>query len=151
MVIVCRHVMHVVPHTDAAILAEAGFNDQRCKDGGVCPTDPLLFTCNITDSIGTRVTATFSFGEMGTISLIGLTNNNVTEGVVPDGIHIQSYNVTGTSPYDYILILSITNASLLNGGNVTCDSSIGVTDMARCPITGELIVGSLLHVLFLCS
>ena len=146
------HLEKVCALLDAATLAEASFNDPKCEGGGVvCPADSLLFTCNITDSIGTRATVAFSFGEMGTISLIGLTNNNVTEGVVPDGIHIQSYNVTGTSPYDYILILSITNASLLNGGNVTCDSSIGVTDMARCPITGELIVGSLLHVLFLRS
>ena len=145
--------MHVICHvisstyTDAATLAEAGFNDTRCEDDGVvCPTDPLLFTCNITDTPSTRMTVAFSFSEM---ELISLTNNNVTQGVGPDGINIQSHNVTGEGPYDYILTLSIANASLLNGGMITCDSNIGVTDRAGCPVAGGLSVGSfvVVHVL----
>ena len=129
----------LVPHTDAATLAEASFNDTRCEDGGVvCPTDPLLFTCNITDTGATRVTVAFSFAVMMSISL---TNGNITEGVGPDGINIQSHNVTGEGPYDYILTLSITSASLLNGGMITCDNNGGVTDRAGCPVAGGLSVG----------
>ena len=129
--------MLLVPHTDAATLAEASFNDPRCEDGGVCPADPLLFTCNVTDTPATIVIVRFSFVE---IMLISLRADNTTEGVGPDGINIQSRSVTGENPYNYILTLSIANASLLNGGMIECDSVIGVTDMDRCPVAGELIV-----------
>ena len=133
----------LIPHTDAATLAEASFNDPRCEDGGVCPTDPLLFTCNVTDSPATQVTVTFLPGMVVTI----LRSDNTTGGVHPDGINIQSHSVTGVSPYDYILTLSIANASLLNGGMIECDSVVGVTDVAKCQVAGELMV-YLLHMLF---
>ena len=136
--------MLLVPHTDAATLAEAGFNDTRCEDGGVvCPTDLLLFTCNITDTPSTRVIVLFSFAEM---VVIALTNNNVIQGGGPDGINIHSHSVTGEGPYDYILTLSIASASLLNGGMIECDSNIGVTDRAGCPVAGGLIVDSFVAV-----
>ena len=138
--------MLLVLHTDAA--TDSNFNDTRCKYGGVvCPTDPLLFTCMVTDSPATRATIAFSFAEM---ELIGLTNNNVTQGIVPEGIHIQSYSVTGDGPYDYTLILVIANASLLNGGWLACGSNVGDVDRDGCPVAGELSVGSFVavHVLF---
>ena len=133
----------LVPHTDAATFAEASFNDTRCEDDGVvCPTDPLLFTCNVTDSPATQVTVTFLSGMVVTI----LRSDNTTGGVRPDGINIQSHNVIGEGPYDYILTLSIANASLLNGGMIECDSVVGVTDVAKCPVAGELMVYSFVAV-----
>ena len=136
VIVVCKQASPTY-YTDAATLAEASFNDPRCEDGGVCPTDPLLFTCNVTNTSSDRVFLTFSFAEM---DLLSLTNNNVTQGAQPDGTNIQSHNVTGVGPYDYILTLSIANASLLNGGMIECDSVVGVTDVAKCPVAGELFV-----------
>ena len=133
---------------DATTLAEASFNDTRCEEnrGVVCPTDPLLFTCNVTATPSDRVFLTFFFTET---VIIRLTNSNVIQGSEPDGISILSHNVTGPSPYDYILTLSLASASLLNGGMIECDSGAGMREKAGCPVAGELCVGSQLDVLFL--
>ena len=76
----------------------ASFNDPRCDGGAVCPNDPLLFTCTVTDAPATsnRVTLPFSVS-------VGVTNTNMTEVVssgggaatLPDGvdIHILSPNL----------------------------------------------------------
>ena len=87
----------------------------------------------------------FSFAEM--MIRISLDSDNMTDGVGPDGINIQSHNVIGAGPHDYILTLSIANASVLNGGMITCDSRLtGVTDVARCPIAaGEFIIGCMCY------
>ena len=40
----------------------ASFNDSRCDGGAVCPSDPLLFTCTVTDSPATSARATLPSG-----------------------------------------------------------------------------------------
>ena len=36
---------------DATPSAVASFSDTRCTAGGVCPNDPLVFTCKVNESI----------------------------------------------------------------------------------------------------
>ena len=33
----------------------ASFSDARCTAGGVCPNDPLVFTCEVNDAPGLRI------------------------------------------------------------------------------------------------
>ena len=119
------------------------FNNTRCGDGrGVCPTDPLLFTCVVTDSPVTIITVRIENGLV-----IQLHVDNTTQGDLPDGFSVQSHNVqTNVGSLDYTLVLSIVNASLLNGSLIICDSNIfGVDDMAGCPVAGRLTLRRATH------
>ena len=63
----------------------ASFND---PSGAVCPNDPLLFTCTVTDSPATSARATLPSGVS-----VAVTITNMTEIVgaasLPDGVDIQ--------------------------------------------------------------
>ena len=112
------------------------FNDTRCGDGrGVCQTDPLLFTCMVTGATANRITV-----KIENVLDIDLNDDNTIDGNLPDGFIVQSHNVqTNGGSLDYILVLSIVSASLLNGSLIICDSNIfGVDDgMAGCPVAGK--------------
>ena len=114
------------------------FDNPRCGDGrGVCPTDPLLFTCVVTGNIATRITV-----RIKNVLNIDLNENNETvENLLPDGFTVQSHNVqNNVGSLDYTLVLSIVNATLLNGSLIICDSNTVNVDegMAGCPVAGEL-------------
>ena len=115
---------------------DVSFNNSRCGDGrGVCPTDPLLFTCVVTGSTASRTTV-----EIENVLEIDLRQDNTIDGDLPDGYTVQSHNVqTNDGSLDYTLGLSIVSASLLNGSLIICDSNIlGVDDgMAGCPVAGK--------------
>ena len=123
----------------------ASFNDPRCDGGAVCPNDPLLFTCTVTDSPATSARATLPSGVS-----VGVTNTNMTEvvssggGGLPDGVDIQSYSaMTDGGLGNYRITLAIERASLLGGNDVTC---VAVTlsptqDLESCPLaTGTTVI-----------
>ena len=114
----------------------ASFNDPRCAGQMVCPNDPLLFTCTVTDSTASAARVTLPSGEA-----VQVTSMNITEQVgatpLPDGVTLQSHDaiVDGVLA-NYKLTLAIDRASLL-GGNPTICTAITVsplTDEASCPI-----------------
>ena len=117
---------------------DVSFNDTRCGDGrGVCPTDPLLFTCIVTGSTATSITV-----KIENILEIDFNADNTTDEYLPNGYTVQSHNVhwqTNVASLDYTLVLSIVNASQLNGSLIRCDSNLfGVDDsMAGCPVAGK--------------
>ena len=116
----------------------------------MCPTDPLLFTCEVTESPVDQATVTFPSGQE-----LDLDDDNTTSGSLPDGVAVQFQNVHVTvidmiNIYNYTLSLSIDNTSLLNGGMIICNSRIGEQDMAGCPVAGKFnVVGALHNTLFL--
>ena len=113
----------------------ASFNDSRCAAAGVRSTDPLLFTCE--------------FNEVANLQLILPTgyrdNINVGSTVAntdpPAGFTAITVNVTVLNAKfrNILIIFSIANASLLNGGKITCDDTQGTKVMAGCVLQGRSI------------
>ena len=135
-------------NVDSAGLPEASFNDKRCVSGVVCPTDPLIFTCNVTGSGVDRALINLPSGVE-----VALRSDNtvVVEPNLPDGITVQFHNVAVNNGVDYILSLAIERASLLNGGMIQCsDSSLTpVIDEASCPVaTGKITLLLWYHMLW---
>ena len=116
----------------------ASFNDERCKNGCVYPTDPLLFTCELSNILGLRVILPNGFQEI--ISL-GDTVDISKNVALPDGFIAMSLNIMSVKDKTEInvsLTLSIINASLLDGGEITCDDTTPSNMvMARCPVCGK--------------
>ena len=125
---------YVIPFADATSSAVASFSDARCSADGVCPNDPLVFTCEVNDAVLLRVT--LPTGERDFISLgdtahdVRLPNGFTANSLVISEIDEISRNIT--------LILSIRNAALLNGGQIICDdTSLNKMAMAGCLLAGE--------------
>ena len=119
---------------------DVNFNDSRCGDGrGVCPTDPLLFTCMVTGNQANSIIVKIN-NSVGEIRLMAGNIIQELDGGLPDGYTVQSHNIqTNDGSLDYTLVLSIVNASLLNGSLIICDSNLfGIDDMAGCPVAGKL-------------
>ena len=99
----------------------------------MCPTDPLLFTCNVTGTPSNTITVTFPHD----VTIILRSTGMVDGDDPPAGVTVfhANSNITG----DYILSLSIANASLLNDGNIICDPGVRnrMADMAECPVAGK--------------
>ena len=118
--------------------AKASFNDPRCAGQMVCPNDPLLFTCTVTDSPSVAARVTLPSGVA-----VQVTITNMTEVVgatsLPDGVTVQSNDSvvdSNTNLVNYTLTLAIQRASVLGGNPVICDAlTVSVsTDEASCPI-----------------
>ena len=115
----------------------ASFNDIRCETGGVCSSDPLFFTCELKEVPTLRVILPNDGQEV-------ISKGDMTTGVVLDyaGVEAVSLNITevGFSKLNIRITLSIANASLLNGGKITCDDTnrnATVVSMAGCPLLGK--------------
>ena len=134
--VTCSIVNHAIfLKQDAQGSAVASFNDSRCAGQMVCPNDPLLFTCTVTDSPSPAARVILPSGE-GVL----LTITNMTQVIgatsLPDGVTEQSHNAIGDGPVNYTLALAIERASLLGGDPVICDAATApaLTDEASCPI-----------------
>ena len=128
--------MYNISFTDATSSAVARFSDARCTAHGVCPNDPLVFTCEV--NIASVLGIYLPIGYREYIS-IGDTTNNVA---LPAGFKADSLVITPIEDFriNFTLTLSIENASLLNGGLIRCDDANyydGSRAMAGCPLAGE--------------
>ena len=122
-------------NTDAAPSSLAYFNDSRCTTGGVHFTDPLLYTCELHEVYILQVKLPTDYKEA---VALGDTASTVS---LPAGFTAVFLNVTVL--YDFTRSISLTiilsNASLLDGGNIVCDDT---TERNRaivgCPIDSKL-------------
>ena len=113
----------------------ASFTNEACAMGGVKPTEPLLFTCEVNGVILLRVL--LPTGEQENVT-VGDTADDI---FLPTGFTAVFLNITeieGTTR-NINLIISIANASLLGGGEITCDDTTSKNRAnASCPIIGKL-------------
>ena len=63
----------------------------------------------------------------------------VVHVILPAGFTAESLVITKVNNHtrNITLTLSIVNASLLNGGQITCDNTYNNRAMAGCPLAGE--------------
>ena len=113
----------------------ANFLTEACTTGGVKPSDPLLFTCEVNGVTLLRVM--LPTGDQEIISV----GDTAADVVLPTGFTAKSLDITviNDSTRNFNLTLSIDSASLLGGGEIICDDttpSNKVND--TCPITGKL-------------
>ena len=117
--------------------AVASFNDPRCDGQMVCPNDPLLFTCTVSDSPSSLAEVTLPSGEGVQVSSAN-TTQVVGATSLPDGVTVQSHNaVVDGGLAHYTLTLTIERASLLGGNPVICDARTlpVLTNEASCLIS----------------
>ena len=111
----------------------ASFSDDRCEADGVCPSDPLTFTCEISGSDILQVA--FPNGEREFVTL-GVSRDDLNEDL-PDGFTAVTLNINDSTRV-IVLTLSIASASLLAGGEIRCDDGTNNNAaMAGCPILGK--------------
>ena len=112
----------------------AKFTNEACVTDGVRPSDPLLFTCKIYDTVLLRVV--LPTGEQEIISF-GDTPADVD---LPSGFTAVSLSITkiDSSRKNFHLTLSIDSAYRLKGGEITCDDTSSQSVRAGCPIIGKI-------------
>ena len=103
----------------------------------MCPTDPLLFTCEVTETTSSTISVAFRSDVLINIILL---STDMISGVPPDGVTIFHSVTMNIGTNDYILSLSIETASLLNDGMIECNyGDINNVLVAECPMAGEFI------------
>ena len=111
--------------------AVATFTSEACATGGVNPTDPLLFTCEVNGAILLRLV--LPTGDMEIVSV----GDTAADIALPTGFTAVSLDITeiDRSKRNFHLTISIANASLLGGGEITCDNTTSMkAAKAGCPI-----------------
>ena len=94
-----------VAQVEAAVSVEASFNDSRCDGEMVCPNDPLLYTCTVTNSPISEATVRLSPGIE--VDILADGRIKVTAGGLPDGVAVQSFDAAvdgGLVNYTVMLI-----------------------------------------------
>ena len=115
--------------------AVANFSNEACTTGGVKPSEPLLFTCEVYETVLLRVV--LPTGDQEIISF----GDTPADVALPAGFTAVFLNVPriNESTRNFKLTLSIDSASLLNGGEIKCDDTTSMNEAkAKCPIIGEL-------------
>ena len=97
----------------------AGFANESCTTGGVRPTDPLLFTCQLYGAVLLRVL--LPSGDQEIVSL----GDTFADIHLPSGFTAVSLDITEVDNFrrNFNLTIFIANATLLNGGEITCDNT----------------------------
>ena len=124
--------------TDTASSSLTRLDGSKCEDNCVYSTDPLLFTCELNHVALLRVK--FPNGYHEAVSVGDTVGNGDTERFValPAGFSAVSLNISKNRYRSNIsLKLLIANASLLDGGEITCDDSSGNNVTAGCRLCGE--------------
>ena len=118
---------------DVTSSAVANFSDARCTAGGVSPDDPLVFTCEISNAVYLRIDLPACYQDYISIG------DTVDRLDVPAGFTAESLVITeiDDTTRNFSLTLSIANASLLNGGQITCCETSQNMVMAGCPLAGK--------------
>ena len=121
---------------------DASFDDPRCEmDEGVCPNDPLLYTCTVTGSDDSVSSVRLPFGQF-----VDIRSDNSTSsggGDLPNGVTVVAHDArVDGGVVDYTLTLAIDRASILNGNSITCADGAVVpqTDEASCPVAGRYCI-----------
>ena len=117
--------------TATAPPAVARFINESCAAGGINPTDPLLFTCELYGAVLLRVI--LPSGDQEIVSI----GDSAADVEMPHGFTAVSLDIIeiDNSLRNFSLSLSIANASLLDGGEITCDDTTQKkTAKAGCPI-----------------
>ena len=112
----------------------ASFSDDRCEADGVCPSDPLTFTCEINGATVLRVV--LPNGDSDIVD----DRSDPDDVDLPEGFTVDSLVTTpaDNTLTNFVLTLTISSASLLDGGEIRCDSVTGNNQaMAGCPILGK--------------
>ena len=111
----------------------ASFNDSKCAAGGVCPTDPLLFTCELKEVFVLRVVLPNGYQEIISFGDIA------ADIALPAGFIVEVLEITIINDFtrNISLALTIVNASLLDGGEMRCDDTTQRHVMAGCPLLGK--------------
>ena len=122
----------------------ASFNDPRCDGGAVCPNDPLLFTCTVTNSsAAASARATLPSGVGVDVDSVNMTRV-LRAASLPIGVDLQSYSGMAEGGLaNYRITLAIERASLLGGNDVTCEAiTVSPTqDLESCPLaTGTTLI-----------
>ena len=109
----------------------ATFTNNTCRTGGVNPSDPLLFTCQVNEALLLRVV--LPTGDQEIISV----GDTAADVALPTGFTAVSLDITeiDASTRNFSLTLFIMSAFLLGGGEIQCDdTSSSNSAMAGCPI-----------------
>ena len=110
--------------------AVANFINEACATGGVKPSDPLLFTCEVNGAVLLRV------GLPTGQEIISL-GDTPADVILPTGFTAVSLDIIeiDESTRNFTLTLAIDRAFRLEGGNITCDNTTSVnTAMDGCLI-----------------
>ena len=109
----------------------ANFINEACATGGVKPSDPLLFNCEVNGAVLLRLG--LPTGDQEIISV----GDTVDTLALPTGFTAVSLNITeiDDSARNFNLTFSIDRAFRLEGGNITCDNTTSAnTAMDKCLI-----------------
>ena len=119
--------------TDTASSSLTRLDGLKCEDNCVYSTDPLLFTCELNGVYLLRVE--FPNGYHESVA-DGDTERSVA---LPAGFSAVSLNISKNKyRSDISLKLLIANASLLDGGEITCDDSESGNNLtAGCRLCGK--------------
>ena len=113
----------------------ANFSNETCVSGGVKPSEPLLFTCEVNGAILLRVI--LPNGDQEIIS----SGDTAADVALPTDFTAVSLDITeiDESTRNFKLTLSIESASLLKGGEIKCDDTTSRNEAkATCLIIGKL-------------
>ena len=122
--------------TDTASSSLARLDGLGCEDNCVNSTDPLLFTCELSNVILLRVV--FPNGYREPIAY----EDTIHTVELPVGFSAVSLNISEKAIDEYkrnfSLTLSIANVSLLNGGEIVCDDTTSLNNVtAVCRLCGK--------------
>ena len=124
--------------TDAAPLSLAFFNDSRCTSSCVDSTNPLLFTCELSNIFSLQVMLPNGVHEHLSLGDDSDIHSSVT---LPAGFKPVSLKITEMENFTrhFSLTFSIAHASLLNGKQIKCDDTTPkiAAVMAGCRVCGK--------------